>query len=275
MLHLFSPAKVNLFLRIVSKRSDGYHNLSSIFQTISLGDALTMELSAREELTCTDLGLPTDRSNLILKATELFRHKTGLNQAFRIHLIKRIPTQAGLGGGSSNAATTLWGCNQLTQANIPLDILQQWSAEIGSDIPFFFSQGTAHCTGRGEYVKDLPFIPPRQFWIIKPPEGLSTPEVYRCLNFTSSVSEKSLQIDLDSCLSDACLYFNDLEKPAFEMLPKLKQLKTRLLENGFEIALMSGSGTAFLCMGEGTLPIDPELNVFPVHFKNRSLRNWY
>jgi 4-diphosphocytidyl-2-C-methyl-D-erythritol kinase len=274
MLHLFSPAKVNLFLRIVSKRSDGYHNLSSIFQTISLGDTLTMELSLREELTCTDSCLPTDRSNLILKATELFRHKTGLKQAFKIHLIKRIPTQAGLGGGSSNAATTLWGCNQLTQANIPLDLLQQWSAEIGSDIPFFFSQGTAHCTGRGEYVKDLPSLPPRQFWIIKPPEGLSTPEVYRCLNFTSSVSEKSLQVDLDSCLSDA-LYFNDLEKPAFEMLPKLKQLKTRLLESGFEIALMSGSGTAFLCMGEGTLPIDPELNILPVHFKNRSLLNWY
>lgn len=275
MLRLFSPAKVNLFLRIVSKRPDGYHNLSSVFQTISLGDTLTIEPHSRDELTCTDPRLPTDTSNLILKATDLFRCKTGLKLAFRIHLIKRIPTHAGLGGGSSNAATTLWGCNQLAKTNIPLHTLQQWSAEIGSDIPFFFSQGTAYCTGRGEYVKHLPALAGPEFWVIKPPEGLSTLEVYRCLNFTSSVSEKSLQIDLDTFLSNSLLYFNDLEKPAFEIMPELKQLKTRLLGNGFEIALMSGSGSAFICMGKGTLPTDPKLSIFSVHFTNRTQLNWY
>ena len=137
MLELFSPAKINLFLRIVSKRTDGYHNLSSVFQTLSQGDTLTIERHDRDLLTCTDPELPTDGANLVLKATELFREKTGLKHFFKIHLIKRIPTQAGLGGGSSNAATVLWGCDQLAQTKIALATLKHWGAEIGSDVPFF------------------------------------------------------------------------------------------------------------------------------------------
>jgi 4-diphosphocytidyl-2-C-methyl-D-erythritol kinase len=277
MLCLYSPAKINLFLRIVSKRSDGYHNLSSLFQTVSLGDTLTIEphANAHDILTCTDPQLPTDASNLILKATHLFRHKTGLKISFKIHLIKRIPLQSGLGGGSSNAATTLWACNQLTKTNASLNTLKQWSSEIGSDIPFFFSQGTAYCTGRGESVYHLPALAPCPLWIIKPSEGLSTPEVYRRLNFTSSISEKILQRDLDDFLSGTLSYFNDLEKPAFEIKPELKKLKTTLLENGFKIALMSGSGSAFFCIGSGTLPTHPDLTIFPVYFMNRSLFDWY
>lgn len=275
MLRLFSPAKVNLFLRIVSKRADGYHNLSSVFQTISLGDTLIIEPHTEDVLTCTDSHLPTDASNLVLKSIELFRRKTGSNQAFKVHLIKRIPTQAGLGGGSSNAATMLWACNQLTEANLPLDTLRQWSAEIGSDIPFFFSQGTAYCTGRGECVYHLPALAARPLWIVKPSEGLSTPEVYRRLNFTSLVSEKILQRDLDAFLSGSLSYFNDLEKPAFEIKPELKQLKMRLLEGGFETVLLSGSGSAFFCLGHGTLPTDLDLTIFPAQFLNRSLFSWY
>lgn len=275
MLRLFSPAKINLFLRIVSKRSDGYHHLSSVFQAISLGDILMMEPHGQDILTCTDPLLSTDASNLILKATHLFRCKTGIQQAFKIHLIKRIPTQAGLGGGSSNAATALWACNQLTKANISLETLKQWGAEIGSDIPFFFSQGTAYCSGRGEQVHHLPALYPRSLWIIKPEEGLATPEVYHRLNFTGSLSEKSVQGDLDAFLSDSLPYFNDLEKPAFEIKPELGQLKMELLERGFEIALMSGSGSAFFCIGKGTLPKHSGLSIFPATFINRPLSSWY
>ena len=99
MLELFSPAKINLFLRVVSKRPDGYHHLSSVFQAISLGDTLHMTLHHKDVFTCTDPSLPTDRSNLVVKAVELFRQKTGLQHYYKIHLIKRIPAQAGLGGG--------------------------------------------------------------------------------------------------------------------------------------------------------------------------------
>jgi 4-diphosphocytidyl-2-C-methyl-D-erythritol kinase len=275
MLRLFSPAKINLFLRIVSKRPDGYHNLSSVFQTISLGDILTIEPHIRDELTCTDPHLPTDASNLILKATELFRRKTGFKQGFKIHLIKRIPTQAGLGGGSSNAATTLWACNRLANINVPTITLKQWSAEIGSDIPFFFSQGTAYCTGRGESVYHLPPLVIRTLWIIKPQGGLSTSDVYQRLNFVNSMSKMPTQGDLEAFLSGSLPYFNDLEKPAFEMKPELYQLKTLLLESGFEVALMSGSGSAFFCLGQGTLPKQSDLTIFPAYFVNRTLFNWY
>ncbi len=275
MLRLFSPAKINLFLRIISKRPDGYHNLSSVFQTISLGDTLTIKLHTCDELTCTDPHLPTDSSNLILKATELFRCKTGLKQGFKIHLIKRIPTQSGLGGGSSNAATALWACNQLTNACVSLTTLKQWSSEIGSDIPFFFSQGTAYCTGKGESVCHLPSLARRDLWIIKPQGGLSTPEVYRRLNFGNPVSEMLVQRDLDLFLSGSLPYFNDLEKPAFEIKPELYQLKVWLLKNGFEVALMSGSGSAFFCLGQGTPFKQSDLIIFPAHFVNRTLFNWY
>jgi 4-diphosphocytidyl-2-C-methyl-D-erythritol kinase len=275
MLRLFSPAKINLFLRIVSKRSDGYHNLSSLFQTISLGDTLTIELNERDELTCTDPTLPTDSSNLILKATELFRQKTGLKQGFKIHLIKRIPTQAGLGGGSSNAATTLWACDQLADTHLSLNTLKQWGSEIGSDVPFFFSQGTAYCSGRGEIIHHLPALSPRSLWIIKPQGGLSTPEVYRRLNFGQPVSEKVVQRDLNAFLSGSAPYFNDLEKPAFEIKPELYQLKNSLLKRGFETVLMSGSGSAFFCIGHGEIPKDSELTLFPAYYVNRSLFQWY
>lgn len=278
MLTLFSPAKINLFLRIVSKRSDGYHNLSSVFQTISLGDTLTVELQdldGQDELTCSDPQLPTNRSNLILKATELFRQKSGINQGFKIHLNKRIPIEAGLGGGSSNAATTLWACNQLTNYSVPLDTLKCWGAEIGSDVPFFFSQGTAYCTGKGERVYHLPTLGARPVLIVKPQGGLSTPAVFRRLDFNQPVSEKVIQRDLDTFLCDSLSYFNDLEKPAFEIKPELHELKMELLKCGFEVVLMSGSGSAFFCLGEGELPHLPGVDLFPVQYVNRSRLNWY
>lgn len=275
MLELFSPAKINLFLRVVSKRPDGYHNLSSVFQTVSLGDTFTIEPHSHDILICTDPNLPTDRTNLVLKATELFRQKTGLRQHFKIHLIKRIPTQAGLGGGSSNAATVLWGCNQLAQTKIPLDELKQWGSEIGSDIPFFFSQGRAYCTGRGEIVHNLTSTQSEPFWIIKPSFGISTPDVYRRLRLPSGEAANNGGNDLVDFLQGSLLYFNDLEAPAFEINPDLKKLKEEFLESGFETVLMSGSGSSFFCMGQGKPPHDPQLSVFPVAFTDRAFDRWY
>ncbi len=269
------PQKLILFLRVVSKRPDGYHHLSSIFQTISLGDILTIDLHAQDEFTCTDPSLSMNGSNLISKAISLFRYKTGCKQCFKVHLTKRIPIQAGLGGGSSNAATTLWACNQLTNTKASIADLKQWSGEIGSDIPFFFSHGTAHCTGRGEIVRDLPNLPIHSLWVVKPSKGLSTPEVYHRLNFTDSLSAKIVQEDLDSFLSGCLPYFNDLEKPALEIEPELYRLKTSLLKGGFEGVLMSGSGSAFFCLGQGVLPKHPHLTFFSAHYIHRSPSSWY
>lgn len=267
MLTLLSPAKINLFLRVISKCTDGYHNISSVFQTISLSDTLTVEAHSEDFLTCSNSQIPVDESNLVIKAVKLFRNKTGFDQFFKIHLEKKIPIQAGLGGGSSNAATTLWACNQLAKTNISIETLQQWGSEIGSDVPFFFSQGRAYCSGRGEIVQPLPPSCSNPFWIIKPPYGLSTPEVYRRLKLSGEKREFSLQGPI--------IYFNDLEQPAFEIRPDLGRLKRELQEMGFETVLMSGSGSSFFCMGAIDPPKNSQLTFFPVKFIYRPQDIWY
>jgi 4-diphosphocytidyl-2-C-methyl-D-erythritol kinase len=273
MLSVFSPAKVNLFLRVLGKRPDGYHELSTLLQTIDLGDTLYFQLEKDDSLTCTDLVIPLDTSNLILKAAHLFRNKTGFNGGLKTHLVKRIPIQAGLGGGSSNAATTLWAFNQLAGQIATIEELRNWSAELGSDVPFFFSTGTAHCTGRGECIFNLPVLSGSSLCIVKPCKGLSTPEVYR--RFQQDLSKKDPQNDLELFLAGRLNPFNDLEQAAFEVSPELKDLKIFLLKRGFETVLMTGSGSAFFCLGKGEVPSYPDLSVFYVRFLNRESSNWY
>lgn len=235
-LTLLSPAKVNLFLRILGKRRDGYHALASLFHTIDLADTLTLSLSKEDALACTDSSIGPN--NLVWKAVDLFRRKTGLHFNVSIYLEKKIPIQAGLGGGSSNAAATLKGLNQLLGFPATREELQEWSAEIGSDVPFFFSQtGTAYCTGRGEIVHDVPRIC-TTFEVFKPEEGLSTPEVYKALDL-STCSKEDPETLLEEFLNGKPRYLNDLESPAFKLMPSLAVLKKKLT------GTMSGSGTAF------------------------------
>lgn len=278
MLELFSPAKINLFLKILGKRLDGYHELSSLFQTVDLGDRLFFQLHDHDLLTCNDPSIPTDESNLVLKATRLFRLKTGIQQGVKIYLEKNIPMQAGLGGGSGNAATALWAFNQLTGNRISTHQLQNWSAEIGSDIPFFFSQGTAYCTGRGERVHPLAMRDLNsQCWIVKPSIGLSTPEVYQKLKAQplQDSDANTYKIDLELALKGSFNYLNALEEPAFAIRPELKMVKELLQNAGFSPVLMSGSGSAFFCWGEGKLPDSLKPLSYPVKFLNRSLSDWY
>jgi 4-diphosphocytidyl-2-C-methyl-D-erythritol kinase len=270
---LFSPAKINLFLRIVGKRSDGYHELSSLFQTIDLGDHLQFQVSEEDRLICSNPHVPIDPSNLILKTTHLFRQKTGIPLHLHIHLDKRIPIQAGLGGGSSNAATTLWACRQLTDLSIPIDQLAKWGAEIGSDVPFFFSQGTAHCRGKGEVVHPLASLPATSLWIIKPIIGLSTPEVYQKVQIESIQKEMNDERLLKNFLFNSPLYINDLEKAAFKVQPELEKLKASLYACGFTTVVMAGSGSAFFCLGKGQPP--NYLFSFQARFIRRHFLNWY
>lgn len=285
-LTLFSPAKVNLFLRVTAKRPDGFHELSSLFQTLSLGDTLEMSLAQQEALTCDEATLPLDERNLVIKALRLFRLKSHIPSNFKVHLNKKIPMQAGLGGGSSNAATVLWGCNQLTGGCFSDEVLQQWSSEIGSDIPFFFSQGTAYCQGRGEIVSALektaaclPLFASLPLWVAQPKSGLETKEVFRKLHFSKNLGAEIAQLDFERCLSHSWERFNDLETPAFELNPSLARLKSSLLEAGFDFVLMSGSGSSFLCYGSpssASLFADfSDVRFFPVHFISRSSSNWY
>lgn len=274
MLTLRSPAKVNLFLRVLERRPDGYHNLASLFQTISLSDQLHFSLDEKDLLTSNSSHIPLDHSNLILKAANLFRQKTGYQFGLRAHVEKNIPIQSGLGGGSSNAATTLWALNALFKNPVTSKELASWAAEIGSDISFFFSSGTAYCTGRGEVVEELPSLAPTSFWIIKPPEGLSTAVIYN--NFKPHlVPARDPRSALCDCLAGNPQYFNDLEVPAFAALPSLDVLRKRLLDAGFSQVVMSGSGSSLFCIGHGTPPDLPNYFCKQTHFLNRHSDSWY
>lgn len=267
-LTLFSPAKINFFLRVLNRRSDGYHNIASLFQAVDLGDVLHFTLSEQDKLTCTDTTIGCNSSNLISRAVDLFRRKTGLKFKIHIHLEKQIPQQSGLGGGSSNAATTLWALNVLHNQLATEESLQQWSSEIGSDIPFFFSHGTAYCTGRGECVRNLP-IPPfsKRYTLVKPMEDLSTPVIFKALDLQTTSNHDPEDL-LDSFYSGEPLYVNDLEEPSFRLCPTLKAFKQRLLAAGFKNVFMTGSGTGLICEGDGNQGI-------PVHLTARSAHSWY
>ncbi len=274
MLTLASPAKINLFLRIIRRRDDGYHELASLFQCIDLCDRLHFEIAPADSFTCSDASLPTDHTNLVPKAVQLFRRKTGILTPFSIHLDKHIPQQAGLGGGSSNAATTLWACNRLCGRPVSDRELAHWGDEIGSDISFFLSGGTAYGTGRGECLRALNPLPQTKLWIVKPAQGLSTPQVYARLNAQALIPRNPEEM-LAGFLDGRPSYVNDLEIPSFILMPELKQLKDTLLAAGFASVLMSGSGSSFFCLGDGIVPSLPGLQSFPAKFINRSPNAWF
>ncbi|KAJ4767230.1 4-diphosphocytidyl-2-C-methyl-D-erythritol kinase [Rhynchospora pubera] len=291
-LTLFSPCKINVFLRITGKREDGYHDLASLFHVISLGDTIKFSLSptkTKDRLSTNVPGVPLDERNLIIKALNLYRKKTGTDNFFWIHLDKKVPTGAGLGGGSSNAATALWAANQFSGCIASEDDLQEWSAEIGSDIPFFFSHGAAYCTGRGEVVEDIPrALPPNlPMVLVKPKEECSTAEVYKRfrLEQTSSTDPSMLlkQITENGISQDVCI--NDLEPPAFEVLPSLKRLKKRIIaasRGDYQAVFMSGSGSTIVGVGAPDPPAfiydeDDYKDVFvsDACFLTREENEWY
>jgi len=277
MLTLISPAKINLFLRVLKKRSDGYHELASLFQAIDLYDTLHFELADNDLLECEHPSLPTDSSNLIWKAVNLYRKKTGLKFAIKIKLEKHIPTEAGLGGGSSNAATALFAVNALQNALVPKDQLIQWASEIGSDVAFFLSSGTAFCSGRGECVQ--PVLPTwnETVWVAKGFAGLSTPLVYGALK---NVEQNNLAPErlLSLFSTNSPIYCNDLEGAACSLMPELLKQKKKLLNLGFKSVFMAGSGSSFICVGEpstGFIPTDIASFAKRCHPLYRSDDSWY
>lgn len=273
MLRLFSPAKINLFLQIVSRRHDGYHELATLMQTVDLGDWITFRLGRRDLLRLSDPELPADGSNLILKATELFRERTGLSFGIEVELDKRIPIQGGLGGGSSNAATTLWALNELHGRPASLEELIAWGGDLGSDVPFFFSCGTALCTGRGEVVRPLDPLPERALWIVAPEVGLATASVYQRVDLSLVTKADPDQLLLQFYAGETPC-FNDLALPAYSAMPQLGQLHQALEERGSGPVLLSGSGSSLICFGAPP-PKMIGTRSFPVHYTARKVKEWY
>lgn len=256
--------QINLFLRVTARRPDGFHDLASLFHIIDLGDPMAFEVlppgAEADELACDAPGVPTDATNLAIKALDLFRAKTGSATRYRVILDKRVPHGAGLGGGSGNAATALWAANELAGRPASPADLGAWAGEIGSDISVFFSRGAAYCTGRGEVVEDvappLPLGTP--LLLVKPPAGLATPAVFKALDLASrsTADPLALRAGLASAgraSPDLCV--NDLEPPAFSLMPELAAVRSRLAtEPGFDAAFMTGSGSTVVGVGSHAAP---------------------
>lgn len=225
--------------------NEGFHDLASLFQSISLHDTLHFSIKKgsdenlyKDTLECDTLGVPTDSSNLVIKALNKFREKTGTDKYFHVHLEKNIPHEAGLGGGSSNAATALWAANQLSDKPCSTQQLVEFGAEFGSDISFFLSSGTAYCTGRGEIFEEIAPFDVQSVCIVKPPEGLSTAQVFKYLDLSecSGLEPHYLLEKMQHDLISAD-FVNDLEAPSFKLLPRLASLKQALYQAGFDVSL--------------------------------------
>lgn len=249
------PAKVNLFLEVLGRRSDGYHELATVMAAVSLVDTLTLEPARRDRLEIDPAGAaPVDPSNTVLKALAVLRRRRPL-PPLRIRLVKRIPSGAGLGGGSSDAAGLVRAADR--RFGLGLTVAEQRSilGEVGSDTAFFATGGAALCRGRGEIVEPLERAPRFRLVLVVPPFANPTPEVYRRLHLPLTRRLRSVTRFLNLVASgDArrvgSRLFNRLETPAFEYRPELRKVRRGLAALPFAGVLMTGSGSALF----GLLP---------------------
>lgn len=240
-----APAKTNLTLRVLGKRGDGFHELESLMVPLDLCDTLRFSPAEGFSLQCDAPGVPLDESNLVTKAVRLFERESGTRCQWKISLKKNIPHGAGLGGGSSDAATTLLALNDLANAGFSLEKLASMAAEIGSDIPFFIYQQPCMIQGRGELVKPVSIegLTGTTLLLLKPDFGVSTPDAYKkCLN-----AEPLDGIDYSSQTMPWGDIVNDLEKPVFYKHRFLAEMKAWLLaQPDVDAAMMSGSGSTMI-----------------------------
>ena len=237
-------AKVNLTLAVGEKRLDGYHEVVSVMQRVSLCDTLTAE-QTREgiTLTCSDPALPSGEENLAHRAASLFFRETGIAGGAALTLEKRIPSQAGLGGGSSDAASALLALRKLYAPALPDTELETMAAALGSDVPFFIRGGTQLATGRGEVLSPLPPLTDGWFVIVKPTESFSTPSMYRRLDELPSACTPPLPPLQGGLPALAAGLFNRFEA-AIPAGSAVWDIKTRLAAYGALASLLSGSGSA-------------------------------
>jgi 4-diphosphocytidyl-2-C-methyl-D-erythritol kinase len=251
-LEVLAPAKLNLFLEILGKRPDGYHDLESLMVTVDLHDTLTFidDPSGQITLRCDDPTLPTGPDNLVVKAAMRLKAASGTDRGVAIDLKKAIPAQAGLAGGSSDAASTLVGLDQLWGLNTTSEVLDTLAAEIGSDVAFFRQGPVAVCRGRGEIVDPWPIFEPIHFVLICPPVGISTAEVYR--NVVPPDAPKGIggvleALEAGDLSALGRRLFNRLQPVAERLEPSLGAVSAALagLGSSLDGYLMSGSGSAY------------------------------
>jgi len=249
-----SPAKINLFLEVLGKRDDGYHELVTAMQRISLHDTLTFERAPRGiDISCSDPSIPTDERNLVWRAVDALRERSGEKWGCRVSIEKRIPAGAGLGGGSSNAGTALQAVNSLRGLGYSQSVLWEIAASLGSDIPFFLDGPTAICRGRGEIVEPIVAARAFHYVLLLPPLLVSTAHIYGQWGASLTACHK------DDSLVRSGLgtgdpeqvgagLFNRLEAPAFALHPQLAEWAQAMSRLDCCGAAMSGSGSALFAL---------------------------
>jgi 4-diphosphocytidyl-2-C-methyl-D-erythritol kinase len=273
-----SPCKVNLLLNILGRRADGYHELETLMYPIGVFDDLTFSRSgSRLELTCSDSNLPTDGRNLVHRAATLFLKSANITEGVRLHLEKRIPLAAGLGGGSGNAATTLLGLNELFSEPFTRERLSALAASLGSDVPFFLQDKPALATGRGEKIQPLDFFPSLQgaaFLLVHPGFGISSAWAYQQLQrFPTVINGRpgraqrlAAALQTETLKAAGAQFYNSLEAPALQKYPLLEIFQEFFRENGAAGTLMSGSGSTTFALAESLSAAEALVARFKVKF---------
>jgi 4-diphosphocytidyl-2-C-methyl-D-erythritol kinase len=245
-----SFAKINWTLRILGKRDDGFHELFTVFQTVSLHDTISFTANEGVSLTCDGESVPADERNLIIKAATALQTITATTQGAKIHLKKRIPSPGGLGGGSSNAAVALIGLTRLWKIDMKVTDLHSFAAELGSDVPFFLCGGTAIGTGRGEMIESIRDINEQNLLIVTPEVRVSTRAAFLGLDAPTLTNDESNRI-LRVCRLEAesldfrhSVLINDFEASVFAAHPEIRRVKETLLDLGAINAALSGSGAS-------------------------------
>lgn len=247
-------AKINLTLSVGEKRKDGYHDIDSVMHSISLHDKITLEKSGEIALSVTKGSAPPGQENLMWKAAELFFAETGISGGVRMELEKHIPAQAGLGGGSSDAAAVLRGLNRLMKTGLSAEELSDMGKRIGADVPFCITGGCCRCRGIGEQLTKVPGWNGLPLVIVRPPVAVETGKAYAVLDR----AEKQTENKTDACIRAleekdrkklAESLSNDFEKALFPVYPALEET-SRYLKTFHCPVLMTGSGSAFFLVGK-------------------------
>lgn len=257
------PAKINLSLRVLGRRDDGYHELDTWFQAIDLWDRLEARRHERLDLSCDDDRVPAGPDNLVLRAARAVReHAPDPKPGASFRLFKKIPVQGGLGGGSSDAAGAILLCARLWGITLPDARAQEIAASLGADVPFFLSGGTARGTGRGDRIEPAPYLGDVRILLGVPPFGIPTTEVFAALAKRLTLPRTGVSVTRSSgpkCQGDNDFSFmaNDLEDVVFPARVELRAFRDALLEVGARGALLSGSGSTVYGLFPETVDLAP------------------
>jgi 4-diphosphocytidyl-2-C-methyl-D-erythritol kinase len=248
-----SFAKVNLGLEILRRRDDGYHDIRTLFQTVGLADVLEFEATTdgAVRLEGDDASIPWDGTNLVFRAARLLQERARTSPGVRIRVAKKVPPGKGLGGGSSNAALTLWALNKLWAAGLDAGTLGDMALRLGSDVPYFLEGGLCLGEGRGNVLTPLADLPPLPCVLAFPPYPIMTAEIYAGVRSSLTSEGKDSRIMRFLETRDFGLLENDLESVIFRRHPELGGLKKFLRDQGASLSLVTGSGSAVFGLFSG------------------------